>query len=1039
MSSPKISVIVPVYNVEKYLSECLDSIVNQTLKDIEIICLNDGSTDNSFSILKEYALKDERIILIDKENDGLGYTRKIGLDNAKGEYILFCDSDDYYCDLTAFEELYNLIEKLKVDVLIFESIKYNEFRKDLGFYESPADRFNNPPQKEIFSYLDIGLDNMLAFRAYMWKKIYSKKFFDKYNDWYFPKHIIVQDLPLHFQILMRAKMSYINRNYYVYRTRAGSAQNNKNDIKLCNFCQAYKDSYRFLKDKFPNVDLSFFVYYGCFKHWFLDSYQIKSINTVNTLIDLIKTIITSDILFNIKDKEVFCFFRASFRMSPENYWDYLNKKTLKNKNKEIIYRDKIIKNLDNAVKYRDDVIKNLDNAIKYRDDVIKNLDNAVKYGDDAIKNLDNAVKYGDDAIKNLDNAIKYEDNAFKDEYLFEIKKSLDKNKKTILFYYHYWDVYGICRILSIIIPELTQKYNIILVTGAGKGHILPNLVKHIIIDVSNANIIADKLLIIALYLSVDVFCGNVASDYMFNSYKLFRDHGIKTIACNHEHYFRNFEEPIYNYLVPNKSLEFENANVVTWLTNYYNNIYSINNDNGIVMPNPLTFEVQNEKHLQTNRILCIGDFKYSIKRLDLIIEIFAKVLIKKKDVELYLVGNYINDELKYLLDKFNIPNSNIHIVGQIEDVSKFYKLCSIHVMTSETEGWGMVLTEAGSFGVPTVMLKIDGLEDIIVDGKNGFILDRYDLDGAADKILTLISDKELYDNMSCNSLFLAKRFEKDKITARWEKLLEAVVSIEEQKTLNGYLKKEFPTNKINKDILIKRLVTTYEKNFSNSILYYEDKISYRDNVIKNLDNAVKYRDNVVKNLDNAVKDRDNVIKNLDNAVKYRDNVVKNLDNAVKDKDNVIKSLDNAVKYRDNVIKNLDNVVKDRDNNLKNLNNLLSLKEQYIKRLQNSWSYRIGRAFTYPLSIPLEFYKFIRDYNLIKKSNLFDSEYYLANNEDVKNAKVDPIKHYLKFGWKEGKNPSVKFDGNEYLDKRPDVQVADICPLVHYLKFGKYEK
>ena len=123
MSSPKISVIVPVYNVEKYLSECLDSIVNQTLKDIEIICLNDGSTDNSFSILKEYALKDERIILIDKENDGLGYTRKIGLDNAKGEYILFCDSDDYYAELTAFEELYNYIEKVKVDVVIFNFIE----------------------------------------------------------------------------------------------------------------------------------------------------------------------------------------------------------------------------------------------------------------------------------------------------------------------------------------------------------------------------------------------------------------------------------------------------------------------------------------------------------------------------------------------------------------------------------------------------------------------------------------------------------------------------------------------------------------------------------------------------------------------------------------------------------------------------------------------------------------------------------------------------------------------------------------------------
>ena len=397
MNNPKISVIVPVYNVEKYLPECLDSIINQTLKDIEIICLNDGSTDNSLDILKEYALKDSRIKLIDKENEGLGYTRKVGLEHATGDYLLFCDSDDYYAELTAFEELYNYIEKVKVDVVIFESIKYSSSK---GFWENKDDHFNNPPQKEVFSYFDLGLEGMLASRAYMWKKIYSKKFFDSYNDWYFPKHMIVQDLPLYFQILMRAKMSYINRNYYVYRTRADSAQNNKNDIKLCNFCQAYKDSYKILKEKFPNVNLSYFVYYGCFKPWLLNDYQIKSIDTVNKLIDIIKTIIKPDILSNIKDRKVFLFFKASFRMSPENYWSYLNKKILKNKSKEIIYRDKIIKNLDDAVKYRDKVIKNLDNAVKYRDDVIKNLDIAVKY-------RDNKLAIQDQVIKQLQNSWSY--------------------------------------------------------------------------------------------------------------------------------------------------------------------------------------------------------------------------------------------------------------------------------------------------------------------------------------------------------------------------------------------------------------------------------------------------------------------------------------------------------------------------------------------------------------------------------------------------------------------------------------------------------
>ena len=130
---------------------------------------------------------------------------------------------------------------------------------------------------------------------------------------------------------------------------------------------------------------------------------------------------------------------------------------------------------------------------------------------------------------------------------------------------------------------------------------------------------------------------------------------------------------------------------------------------------------------------------------------------------------------------------------------------------------------------------------------------------------------------------------------------------------------------------------------------------------------------------------------------------------------------------------INNEIYQNYNNLKNNYKYLESNYNYIK---NSWSYRIGRFFTYLFSIFWDFYKFICDYNLIKNSGLFDSEYYLSQNEDVKKAKMNPIKHYLKFGWKEGRNPSAKFDGNEYLNKRPDVRVVGICPFVHYLKFGK---
>ena len=182
-----------------------------------------------------------------------------------------------------------------------------------------------------------------------------------------------------------------------------------------------------------------------------------------------------------------------------------------------------------------------------------------------------------------------------------------------------------------------------------------------------------------------------------------------------------------------------------------------------------------------------------------------------------------------------------------------------------------------------------------------------------------------------------------------------------------------------------------------------------------------------------------VLKNKIREIAKLKEYKKTRDNKIKILNENIKTKNEQLQQKNEQIKNRDQVINQKNIEIQNLHNQNQIQNQVITRLQNSWSYRIGRLFTYPISIPFEFYKYICDYNLIKKSNLFDSEYYLANNEDVKNAKVDPIKHYLKFGWKEGSNPSAKFDGNEYLNKRPDVRVAGICPLVHYLKFGKNEK
>lgn len=116
MNKPIVSIVIPVCNVEKYLRECLDSVINQTMTELEIICVDDGSNDNSLSILKEYENKDNRIIVISKENSGYGNTMNVGMDKATGEYIGIVESDDYI-EKNMFERLYAVACKYNAEIV----------------------------------------------------------------------------------------------------------------------------------------------------------------------------------------------------------------------------------------------------------------------------------------------------------------------------------------------------------------------------------------------------------------------------------------------------------------------------------------------------------------------------------------------------------------------------------------------------------------------------------------------------------------------------------------------------------------------------------------------------------------------------------------------------------------------------------------------------------------------------------------------------------------------------------------------------------
>lgn len=228
---PKVSVIIPVYNVEKYLRQCLDSVINQTLSDIEIICVNDCSTDNSLTILKEYAQKDNRIKIIEqKENQGQGIARNIGLDISQGEYIGFVDPDDWI-EKDMYLILYNSAIENNADFVQCDYERYFDKTgqtKQITALRPFKKQHYNIVTNKIFSYKDFKEECFLGLWNLVWTRIYKKELIDT-NKIKFSKGKYGEDKLFSIHAKLAAKrILYINKFLYHYRVRRDSACHNEN-------------------------------------------------------------------------------------------------------------------------------------------------------------------------------------------------------------------------------------------------------------------------------------------------------------------------------------------------------------------------------------------------------------------------------------------------------------------------------------------------------------------------------------------------------------------------------------------------------------------------------------------------------------------------------------------------------------------------------------------------------------------------------------------------------------------------------------------
>ena len=243
---PKISIIVPVYNVEEYLSNCVESLLNQTFKDFELILVNDGSTDNSLEICKKYKNIDNRIRIVDKNNGGLSSARNAGLDVAKGDYIGFIDSDDYVHP-KMYEILYKKIVENNAEISLCNFKKVHNYDKELlKTNENLEQKILTEFMSKIEALEKMDEENGVVLIV-AWNKLYKR---DLFRNLRYRHGAIHEDEFIVHRILYDAKkVIYVKEPLYFYMQRDGSIMNNITKITRVDYLLALSDRIKFFNEK----------------------------------------------------------------------------------------------------------------------------------------------------------------------------------------------------------------------------------------------------------------------------------------------------------------------------------------------------------------------------------------------------------------------------------------------------------------------------------------------------------------------------------------------------------------------------------------------------------------------------------------------------------------------------------------------------------------------------------------------------------------------------------------------------------------------
>ena len=722
--NPKVSVIIPVFNGSNYLKEAIDSALAQTYKNVEIIVVNDGSNDNGVTdrVARSFGKK---IRYYKKDNGGVSTALNLGIEKMTGEYFSWLSHDDKYKPDKVKKQIEYLSTIKEKRVILYSN--YDLINSKGDFISRVILNHEMLNKSPIYSLLRGSINGITL--------LIPKLAFKEYGE--FDASLrCTQDYDMWYRMIKTYKFIHLKNVQTMTRihpgqdTVANPAAITEGNTLWIRMVKELPDNQ---KIKAEGSLLMFFLEMIKFlKH---TAYNEALEHCEYQLEDIVQK---KDV--GIKDSN-------DAKKAIETY--------------EALIREGQVRA---AAYYLENVIKQM----------IKNGNTktvALILSEKLVGKNAGITKIG---IKN--------------QYVSKIGKK--SNKPRLMFCSGHWLTGGMERVLSIIFRQLKDEYELFLLTpfdGRKSLIELPDYVTHI--KMSNEYFYSSAYECIALSHAF-IFNIDVAIGFMhlwgrqLEFYELCVGTRIKTIASNSELYFYPHEDPFYYNLIQKRIDVFKNVDAVLWPTNFSAASYGLANNNSFLMSNPNTYKVQKGINDSENKIiLCVGRFDDYVKRIDRILNCFSIVTKSHPDAKLMLVGRCDREALlrpnddttiNVLLKKFNIDEKRVIFVGEVSDVDKYYAQANLLLLASNNEGFGMVINEAACFGVPSVCNKIPGLEDLVVNGENGFLTEQGDIASMADAVNKILSDRKLREKLGENAKKIVTKFDEVEVGNKWKYLIKTL-------------------------------------------------------------------------------------------------------------------------------------------------------------------------------------------------------------------------------------------------------------------------